>query len=70
MVTSENRCTPRLGMAVMAVVFLIYIKDLSNNIISKVKLFTDDTSISSVVYNSYISMSELNNEFKTKSFWA
>lgn len=52
MVTSENRCTPRLGMAVMAVVFLIYIKDLSNNIISKVKLFTDDTSISSVVYNS------------------
>lgn len=66
MVTSENRCS----MAVMAVVFLTYTKDLSNNTISKVKLFTDDTSISSVVYNSKISMSELNNEFKTKSFWA
>ena len=42
--------------------FLIYINDLSDGLVSTVKLFADDTSIFSVVCDSNISAYELNND--------
>ena len=51
------------------VLFLIYINDLPQNIISTCKMFADDTSLFSHVFNKYKSQSELNNNLKVSS-WA
>ena len=42
--------------------FLIYINDLSDDLVSTIKLFADDTSLFSVVHDSNISANELNND--------
>ena len=44
--------------------FLIYINDLSDNLSSKSKLFTNDTSLFSVVHNVNTSAKELNDDLK------
>ena len=44
--------------------FLIYINDLSDELVSTVKLFADDTSLFSVVCDSNISAYELNNDMQ------
>ena len=42
--------------------FLIYINDLADNIMSDVKLFTDDTSVFNVVFDTDISAEVLNQD--------
>ena len=42
--------------------FLIYINDLSDDLVSTIKLFADETSLFSVVHDSNISANELNND--------
>ena len=50
--------------------FLIYINDLSDDLVSIVKQFADDTSLFSVVQDSTISAYELNNDMQKISEWA
>ena len=50
--------------------FLIYINDLVDNISSEAKLFADDTSLFTVVYNEEIAAHQLNNDLKIISEWA
>ena len=52
------------------VLFLIYINDLSEGITSNVKLFADDKSIFSTVYNINISTFNLNSDPQKVSEWA
>ena len=47
--------------------FLIYINDLSNDIVSTVKLFADDTSLFSIVHNAKMSAYELNKDLENIS---
>ena len=47
--------------------FLIYINDLSDDLVSTVKLLADDASLFFVVHNSIISANELNNEMQSIS---
>ena len=49
--------------------FLIYINDLSDYLTSNVKLFADETSLFSVVYNVNISARELNDDLKKINKW-
>ena len=44
--------------------FLIYINDLSDDLVSTVKLFADDTSLFSAARDSNISAYELNNDMQ------
>ena len=44
--------------------FLIYINDLSNNLIPNSKLFADDTSVFSIVNDVNVSTEEINNDLK------
>ena len=44
--------------------FLIYINDLSDDLVSIVKLFADDVSLLSVVHDSNTSANELNNDLQ------
>ena len=50
--------------------FLIYINDLSGDLLSKTKLFADDTSLVNVVHDINTSANELNNDLKKVSNWA
>ena len=50
--------------------FLIYINDLSDDLVSTVKLFVDVFSLFSAVRNSSISVYELNNDMQKISEWA
>ena len=50
--------------------FLIYINDLSENLASNPKLFTDNTSFFSVVKNVDVSNIDLNNDLKKIGEWA
>ena len=50
--------------------FLIYINDLVDNISSEAKLFADDTSLFTVVYDVDIAADQLNRDFKVISNWA
>ena len=50
--------------------FLIYIKDLSDNLASNPKSFADDTSLFSVVKNVDASNIDLNNDLKKIGEWA
>ena len=49
---------------------LIYIHDLPENLQSTVKLFADDTSLFSAVYEPNISASQLESDLKKNSHWA
>ena len=50
--------------------FLIYINDLSDDLMSNIKLFADDTSLFSVVHDVNTSSTNLNNDFRKISDWA
>ena len=50
--------------------FLIYINDFSHNLSSTVKLFADDTSVSSIVHDIDSSTKQLNDDLKKISDWA
>ena len=50
--------------------FLIYVNDLPLGLTTNVKLFTDDTSLFSVVNNASISASKLNNDLLKIWDWA
>ena len=50
--------------------FLIYINDLPDNIQSTCKIFEDDTSLFSHVFNKDTSQDELNNDLQKVSDWA
>ena len=50
--------------------FVIYINDLSDDLVSTVKLFADGTSLFSVVHESNISANELKNDLQKISEWA
>ena len=50
--------------------FLIYINNLSIGLSSNPKMFADDTSLFSIVYDINASSNDLNNDLKITSDWA
>ena len=58
------------GSILGSLFFLIYINDLSDELVSTVKLFADDTSLFSAVCDCNISAYELNNVVQKISEWA
>ena len=50
--------------------FLIYINDLPEDLITNAKLFADDTRLFSVVRNMDASTEELTNDLRNISKWA
>ena len=49
--------------------FLIYINDLKEGLTTNLKLFADDTSLFSVVYDSQTSANDLNKDLKLINDW-
>ena len=58
------------GSILGPLLFFIYMNDLSNDIKSKCKLFTDDTSFFSVVHDFDTSANDLNHDLEKISEWA
>ena len=58
------------GSVLSPLFFVVYINDLPNNITSDIKLFADDTSLFSVVYNVNRTAAELNNDLERVRLWA
>ena len=58
------------GSILGPLLFLIYINDLSDGIISAVNLFAGDTSIFSTVYSTNKTADSLNNDLQKISEWA
>ena len=50
--------------------FLVYINDLLDDLSSDAKLFADDTSLFTIVYDENIAAEQLNNDLKIISEWA
>ena len=67
--TSVNAGVPE-GSILGPLLFLIYINDLSNNLLSNVKLFADKTSLFSVTHDVKVSAKELNDDRRKISNWA
>ena len=70
----NNRSASKTGVPQGSILgplfFLVYINDLGEKLSSTVKLFADDTSLFSEVYNTTSSASQLNNDLKIISRWA
>ena len=58
------------GSVMGPLLFLIYIKDLPEGLITNAKLFPDDTSLFSVVRDIAASTEKLNNDLRNISNWA
>ena len=58
------------GSILGPLLFLIYIKDLADNLSSNVKLFSNDTSLFSVVQDENASARELNDDLEKINKWA
>ena len=58
------------GSILIPLLFSIYIKDLTNDFSSEAKLFADDTSLFSVVFNIDASVKELNDDLDKVQDWA
>ena len=58
------------GSILGPLLFLIYINDISNNLESNVKLFADDTSLFSIVFDKNLSSQTLNNDLIKIQQWA
>ena len=58
------------GSILRPLLFLNYINDLSDDLITKVKLFADDTSFFSVVHDVNTSANNLNNDLSKINDWA
>ena len=58
------------GSILGPLLFLLYINDLSNNLQSNVKMFADDTSLFSIVFDSNVSTRTLNADLTTIQQWA
>ena len=50
--------------------FLVYINDLVDSISADVRLFANDTSLFTIVYDEYVAADQLNRDLKTISDWA
>ena len=58
------------GSILGPLLFLVYINDLSTGLSSNPRLFADDTSLFSVVYDRKTSTNELNNDLLMIRSWA
>ena len=58
------------GSVLGLLLFLVYINDLVDNISSEAKLFADDTSLFTVVYDVDIAADQLNRDLEIISNWA
>ena len=58
------------GSVLGPLLFLVYINDLVHNISSDAKLFADDTSLFTVVYDENIAAEQLNRDLKIIAEWA
>ena len=58
------------GSILGPLLFLIYINDLPDSLESLAKLFADDTSLFSKVYDSNLSARQLSNDLKKITVWA
>ena len=58
------------GSVLGPLLFLIYIKDLSDDLVSRARLFADDTSIFSTVIDIHNSSEELNSDLCVIKNWA
>ena len=58
------------GSILGPLLFLIYINDLPENLVSNPKLFADDTSLFSVIRNKHLSAQNLNEDLNKINHWA
>ena len=58
------------GSILGPLLFLVYINDLTEGLTTNVKLFADDTSLFSVVYDTQTSANDLNKDSKLINNWA
>ena len=63
-----SRCVTRV--CVWPIIFLVYVNDLADNLASDTKLFADDTSLFTIVYDKTVSAQVLNSDLKTIEEWA
>ena len=57
------------GSILGPLIFLIYINDLSENLVSNPKLFADDTSLFSVIFDKDLSAKNLNDDLNRINNW-